>query len=258
MTSYTDILTDSAFNTQVFNYRYTVTDSQGATNFATFNITPAAYQAPTIALSVIAATKSGPETNSKREKGNIESNLSGLITRNSSLVNLSYYQLQYQANLGTWTNIGGTVSISGPTAAISIYTHNDSLLNTSNSIGYRVKVQDVFQNTDGTASTVNFLNMIFYGTASSTPSTSGDVRSLPNRIFSDGANPFILSNGSVETKFSVALPSPLAISLVEDVNSSYANITSEYVLSPFNVDDFAAIPTPYNVYTMTTAIPYDA
>lgn len=256
--SYTDTLTDSAFNTQVFNYRYTVTDSQGATNFATFNITPAAYQVPTIALSVIAATKSGPETNSKREKGNIESNLSGLITRNSSLVNLSYYQLQCQSNLGTWTNIGGTVSISGPTAAISITNHIDSLLNESNTIGYRVQVQDDYQSTNGAVSTVSFLNMIFYGTASSTPLTSGDVRSLPNRIFRDGANPFILSNGSVETKFSVALPSPSTISLVEDVNSSYANITSEYVLSTFNVDDFATISTTYNVYTMTIAVPYDA
>ena len=211
-----------------------------------------------ITLSIIAATTSYIETNSKREKGNIESNLSGLITRNSSLVNLSYYQLQYQANLGTWTNIGGTVSISGPTAAISITNHIDSLLNASNTIGYRVQVQDDYQSTNGAVSTVNFLNMIFYGTASSTPSTSGDVRLLPNRIFRDGVNPFILSNGSVETKFSVALPSPLTISLVEDVNSSYANITSEYVLSTFNVDDFATISTTYNVYTMTIAVPYDA
>lgn len=257
LTTYTDTLTDSAFNTQVFNYRYTVTDSQGATNFATFNITPAAYQAPTIALSVIAATKSGPETNSKREKGNIVSNLSGLITRNSPLVNLSYYQLQYQQNGGTWTNIGGTVSISGSTASISIYTHNDSLLNGSDSIGYRVRVQDVYQLTDGTANSVSFLNMIFYGTASSVPSTSGDVRSLPNRILTDGSNPFILSNGSVETNFSVALPSPSTISYVEDVNTN-ADITGNYVLDTFDVDDFGTTSTSYNVYTMTIAIPYDA
>jgi hypothetical protein len=258
LTSYTDNTVNSAFNTQVFNYKYTVTDSQGATNFATFNITPAAYQAPTITLSVIAATKSVPETNSKREKGNIESNLSGLITRNSPLVNLSYYQLQYQANLGTWINIGGTVSISGPTAAISITNHIDPLLNASNTIGYRVRVQDVYQITDGTVNSVSFLNMIFYGTASSTPLTSGDVRSLPNRIFSDGANPFILSNGSVETKFSVALPSPLIISFVKDVNTN-ADITGSYVLNPnpFYVEDFAAISTIYNVYTMTNAVPYD-
>jgi hypothetical protein len=242
---------------QPFNYRYRVTDSQGATNLATKDITPATYIAPTIALSVIAATKSGPETNSKREKGNIGSNLSGLITRNSPLVNLSYYQLQYQKNGDSWTNIGTTVSISGSTASISIYTHNDSLLNGSDSIGYRVRVQDVYQLTDGTASSVNFLNMIFYGTASSVPSTTGDVRSLPNRILTDGENPFILNNGSVENHFSVALPSPLTISYVEDVNTN-ADITSNYVLDTFDVDDFGTTSTSYNVYTMTTAIPYDA
>ena len=121
LSTFTHLLTDTGFNTQPFNYRYTVIDSQSATNLATKDITPASYIAPSITFSVIAATTSGTETNSKREKGNIESNISGLITRNSTDVGLSFYQLQYQKNgTGPWVNIGANVSISGATAAISL------------------------------------------------------------------------------------------------------------------------------------------
>jgi len=105
--TFTHSLTDTSFNTQPFNYRYTVIDSQGGTNSITKNIIPSSYVEPNITLSIIAATTSYIETNSNREKGNIESNISGLITTNSTLVELSYYQLQYQKNsTGPWVNIG--------------------------------------------------------------------------------------------------------------------------------------------------------
>jgi hypothetical protein len=257
--TYTHNPIESPFNTHAFNYKYTVTDSQGAINSAIFNITPTAYQAPTIALSVIAATKSGPETNSKREKGNIESNLSGLITRNSLNVNLSYYQLEYQKNgSGLWSSIGGTVSISGVTAAILSTNHNNSLLSDATSILYRVLVTDEYQGTTSSTSTINLLNTIFYGPINLVPSSSVTVRSLPSRIFTDGSNPFILNTGSVETHFCVALPSPLTISQVLDLDSSSANLTTSYILNTFPVFDFYGTSVTYNVYTMTTDGPYDS
>jgi len=256
--TFTHSLTDTGFNTQPFNYRYSVTDSQSATNLATKDITPASYIAPSISFSVIAATLSSIETNSKREKGNIVSNISGLITRNSTNVGLSFYQLQYQKNgSGSWVNIGATVSISGATAAIPVTNHNNpSNLSDATSIGYRVQVTDSNQTTTSTTSLVNLLNIIFYGPTSSIPSTSGDVRLLSNRIFTDDSNPFNLSTGNVERNFTVAMPSTLSISEVKDLDALNVIITNNYILNTFDVLDFIGTNTSYKVYTMTNAVAY--
>jgi len=251
-------LTDGAFATEPFNYKYTVTDSQGATNFTIKDITPSSYIAPSISFNVIAATTSFIETNSKREKGNISSNLSGLITRNSTNVGLSYYQLQYQKNgSGSWLPIGSTVSISGATAAISTTNHNDTInLSDATSIGYRVQVTDSYQTTTSSTSLVNLLNIIFYGPTSSIPTTSGDVRLFTNRIFTDGSNPFTLNTGSVYNNFVVAIPSTLELSEVLDIDALSANITDSYIKNTFGVLDFIGTNVSYDVYTMTNAIAY--
>jgi hypothetical protein len=262
--TFTHSLIDTGFNTQTFNYRYSVIDSQGATNSATKNITPATYVAPNITFSVIAATLSSIETNSKREKGNIVSNISGLITRNSTNVGLSFYQLQYQKNgSGSWVNIGTTVSISGATAAIATTNHNDTInLSDATSIGYRVQVTDSYQIATGaiptTSSTslVNLLNIIFYGPTSSIPITSGDVRSSTNRIFRDGLNPFTLNTGTTYNNFVVAIPSTLELSEVLDIDALSANITGSYIKDTFDILDFIGTNVSYDVYTMTNAIPY--
>jgi hypothetical protein len=260
LSTFTHLLTDTGFNTQPFNYRYTVIDSQSATNLATKDITPASYIAPSITFSVIAATTSGTETNSKREKGNIESNISGLITRNTTDVGLSFYQLQYQKNgTGPWVNIGANVSISGATAAISLTNHNDIVnLSDATSIGYRVQVTDSYQTTTSTTNLVNLLNIIFYGSTSSTPLNSGDVRSFTNKIFTDGLNPFTLNTGNVYNNFVVAIPSTLSITEVLDIDALSANITDSYIMNTFNVLDFIGTNVSYNVYTMTNAIPYSS
>ena len=258
--TFTHSLTDTGFNTQPFNYRYSVTDSQSATNLATKDITPASYIAPGITFSVIAATLSGIETNSKREKGNIVSNISGLITRNSTNVGLSFYQLQYQKNgSGSWVNIGATVSISGATAAIATTNHNDTInLSDATSIGYRVQVTDSHQTTTSTTNLVNLLNIIFYGSTSSVPLSSSDVRQLTNNIFTDGLNPFTLNTGTTYNNFVVAMPSVLNITEVLDIDALSANITDSYIINTFNVLDFIGTNVSYDVYTMTNAIPYSS
>lgn len=256
--TFTHSLTDTGFNTEPFNYRYSVIDSQSATNLATKDITPTSYIAPSISFSVIAATLSSIETNSKREKGNIDSNISGLITRNSTNVGLSFYQLQYQKNgSGSWVNIGATVSISGATAAIPVTNDNDTInLSDATSIGYRVQVTDSHQTTTSTTNLVNLLNIIFYGPTSSVPLSSGDVRLLSNRIFTDDSNPFNLSTGNVERNFTIAMPSTLSISEVKDLDALNVIITNNYILNTFNVLDFIGTNTSYKVYTMTNAVAY--
>jgi len=265
LTTLTHSLTDTNFNASVFNYRYTVTDNQGATTTATLNITPVAYVAPSISLSVVATTATSPETNSTREIGNVSTVLSGTITRNSPLISLTSYTLQYSANSGAWTDITGSISVAiGPgTTSLTTVTHNDALLNASTSIAYRVKVVDIYQTSlssyvTGGNSTVSFYNLIFYGPASSAPANSAGVRALANRMFTFSSNPFNLQTGTVERIFTAAMPASLTITQVLDLDALNANITANYILSTFNVNNAAGTATSYNVYTMTNAIPYSA
>lgn len=265
LTTYTHSLTDTNFNPATFNYKYTVTDNQGATRTVYLDITPVAYVAPSISLSVVATSATSPETNSTREIGNVSTVLSGSITRNSPLVNLTNYTLQYSANGGAWTDITGSIAVSiGPgTTSLTTVTHNNPSLNSSTTIAYRVKVIDTYQASlssyvTGGNSTVSFYNLIFYGPVSSAPSNSADVRALPNRMFVIGSNPFNLQTGTVERIFTAAMPSSLTINQVLDLDALNANITANYILATFNVNNAAGTATSYNVYTMTNAIPYSA
>lgn len=260
--SYTHSLIDTSYNTTAFNYQYVVVDSAGATATATLNITPAAYSAPTISFTVTAASSSSPETNSKREKGNISSNVSGTITRNSANTTLASYTLQYRLNsAGSWINIGSAVNIGPGTSSITLTNHNDVSLKTASNISYRVLVVDDYQQHLGTqvtssTSTVNFVNLIFYGPTAADPDTSSEVRALSNRQFSDVSGNITLNTGSVEKIFSIALPPGTTISQVLDLDALNANITNNYVLSSVSVNDAGDTATQYNVYTMTNAIPY--
>ncbi len=261
--TYTHSLTDTNYNADAFNYQYIVVDSSGATSTATLNITPAPYIAPSISLTVAAVSSTSPETSVKREIGNIDTDLSGTVTLNTPNVAITSYTLQYSLNNSTWTDIGSAVSIGPGTSSISLTNHNDISLIASTVIYYRVKVVDDYQTSlssfvTGGNTTVSFLNIIFYGPSSSAPATSSSVRALPNRMFTDGSNPFNLLTGSVERIFTAAMPAGLSISQVLDIDALNANITANYILSTFNVNNGAGIGTSYHVYTMTNAIPYSA
>ena len=255
---YTHSLTDTAFNTQPFNYRYTVTDTVGGTKTNTLNITPAAYVAPTISLSVVGVSLTSPETNAKREKGNISSTLSGSITRNSVNVDLTSYQLQYRKNGGLWVDIGGPISTGPGSSSITSTGHTEASLFDSTSIGYRAVVVDTNTTTNGSANTVNFLNIIFYSPMASQPTNSAGVRAITTRIFTDGINGvgWNLNTGTVYNIFTVAMPATLSITNVIDLDALSADITANYVNSTFNVNDYYGTAVSYNVYTMTNALPY--
>ena len=63
ISTFTHSFTDTSFNTQPFNYRYTVTDSSNAVSTALKNITPGIYITPSVSFNLIAATLSSFETN---------------------------------------------------------------------------------------------------------------------------------------------------------------------------------------------------
>lgn len=261
--SYVHSFTDTNYNTSVINYRYTVTDSVGGTNTATKDITPSAYSAPTVSFSVTANSTTSPETNSNRERGNVNSNISGTVTRNSAYVDLVSYTLQYSVDNGAWVDIGSAQPIGPGTSSITLTNHNPVANNTASNIRYRVKVIDAYQQSlasqvySGT-STVNFGFMIFYGPSASVPLNSAAVRSLPSRLFTVGNNTFNLNTGSTEINYTVAIPNTESISEVLDLDALNANITSQYINNPFNVDDAGGTAVSYKVYTMTNAIPYSS
>lgn len=260
--SYTHSLTDTAYNTAAFNYQYVVTDTAGATATASLSITPAAYVAPTISLSVVGNALRAFESNTKRELGNISSDISGTVTRNSTNVNLTTYSIQYRVNgAGSWIDLAADVPIGPGTTPITLLTHNDAALKTSTSLAYRVKVVDTYQASISSAvysltSTVSHLKLIFYGPTASDPVTSADVRALPTLAFTDAANPVTLNTGTTQRRFSFAAPTGTSITEVLDLDALNANITNNYILSTFNVEDFAGTVTSYRVYTMTNAIAY--
>ena len=269
ITGYTHTLTDSAFNSQAFNYRYRVTDSVGATGEAILNITPTAYVAPTRTITVTGTNTSSPETSTSREKGNVESTISAVITRNSPNVAITSWQRQVQENGGGFTGIESATGITANPSSISTGSVNHSTANTVSSAVYRIKVTDAYQDSIASfvttdSSTINYYNYIFYGATASAPTTSANVRSLPSKSLSisisNPSNPFILNTGSVYNDFTVALPSTLTLSSVFDIDASNANITSQYILNTglTGIANYAGITTAYNVYTMSPAIPYSA
>lgn len=104
--------------------------------------------------------------------------------------------------------------------------------------------------------TVNFVNLIFYGPTADNPDTSAEVRALAERQFSDVVGNITLNTGSVQKIFTIALPTGITATQILDLDALNANITNSYLLTSISIDDAGATLTQYNVYTMTNAIPY--
>jgi hypothetical protein len=145
LTTFTHTLTDTNFNTQPFNYRYTVTDTSGGTLTVTRDITPAAYLSPTITIGAGATT---------RYLGDIASTISGNVTRRSALVDITSYSIEASVNGGAYSQIDtDTLAAAG-----GAYSYNDSSANVnSTSIAYRVKVTDAFTTTTSGVVTINLV-----------------------------------------------------------------------------------------------------
>jgi len=255
----THSMTDSSFNTAPFNYRYVVTDSTGASAVAILNVTPASYVAPTMSISVVAPTITSPETNLLREKGNIASTLSGSITRNSVNTTLASYVIQCKVNNGSYVDIGPATSITGSSATFSGVSHTPAGASTADTISYRIAVTDDYTTSNGTASVINLYYLVFYGPSATAPLNSSSVRALGSRAFTNSlANPFILNTGTAETKFTAAMPTPTAITLVQDLDASNATLTTNYTNNPFNINDGGGNAVAYNVYTLSIATPYSS
>jgi hypothetical protein len=264
---YDHTLTLPSFFTDTLNYRYIITDSAGAIATGSATVTPQAYASPSISLTTATTSTGGfsNETNTLRERGNVGSTISGTITRNRANAPISSYSVQYQVNgAGSWFDVPGlgSVPVTGNPSSISIpsTSHNDSALNTSTSLLYRVTIVDSYQATTGSSSTITFQYGMFYGPSASAPVNSANVRALGTKTLVSAGGTTILDTGNTQVNFTMALPTTVAasdtISSVTDLDALNADITSSYVLSTFNVNDGGGTAVSYKVYTMTIASPY--
>jgi hypothetical protein len=182
---------------------------------------------------------------------NVSVNLTFSYTINNPGASVSSVVLEFRrGNTGSWTTL-----MSNP--ASNSFTH--SFVNDSASdINYRYTVVDSESSQASSSRNVNFSYKVFYGASASVPTTSANVRSLPESIFTESEDVFNLNTGSSHVNFTVAIPTGETLSEVIDLDALNANITSEYVNNPFAVDDAGGNPVQYNVYTMTTSIPYSS
>lgn len=260
--SYSHVFEAQPFLSSSINYRYTVVDSQGATATATANIVPQVYAAPTMSLSVARNNNGGvaTESNTRREKGNISSTITGTITRQRINVPITSYSVQYSTDSATWSDVPGlsNVAVAGNPASISIpsTTHNDAALVGATIINYRIRVVDIYGTTTSGTTIVRFFNVIWYGPADAPPSNSAAVRVLGLKVFTDHTNPFNLETGSTQRIFAIALPASNSVTNVTDLDALNANITDSYISSNVAVDDAGGQSTSYKVYVMSNAIPY--
>ena len=260
--TYDHVFSPGPFFTDVLNYRYVVTDDQGAIATAAVNLTPQGYASPTMALSVVRSTPGSVvgETDLKREIGNVGSTLTGTITRQRANVPITSYSVQYSTNGSAWTDVPGlsSVAVIGNPSSVAIPAthHADVSLKNKTALYYRIRVTDAYQTTNSSVVTVNFLRTLFFGPTTGAPTSSADVRSLSSVRFIDTSNPFNLDTGSAERFFVVAMPATHSVTEVLDLDSLNANITANYVLDTFDVEDGGGNLVSYHVYTMSNAIPY--
>jgi hypothetical protein len=259
--SFYHTLTDSNFNTAGFNYRYTVRDSNNQTAQAGITISPASYVAPSATITQTAVVSSSPETNTKREKGNVVTNISATVTRNTPNVQLTGWEFIYSRNGGAYQSTGFTAPVSGVGGSTTTGITQHSPGNTATSVVYKVRIRDEYQDSlasyvdSAAASTINFVPFIFYGPTGSIPSNSADVRSVTNKVFQD-TSVFTLNTGTVYTKFVVAMPVPYTITSVFigsfDQTAAYTDN-----LQVLNVADYAGNTSSYNVYTASVGSPFN-
>ena len=188
-TTFTHTTTNTFNNANAFNYRYIVTDSQGGSDTATFNIPISAYLVPSLSNISIGT--------SEVLRGNTNTNISATIIRNSPLVQLNNYQLQFQTTTdntaSNWQNIGSQITINGNPSSFNIPSTSfvDLLNKNVDKIAYRVLVNDAKGQSTLSMGERNFLYGNYFGYSLST--------SLSNITQIEGLGNLILSNSKLRT-----------------------------------------------------------
>jgi len=96
---------------------------------------------------------------------------------------------------------------------------------------------------------------IFFGSVSSKPTTSSEVRLLNKRLENSGSV-FILNTGTTNINYSLWLPVSRSIVSVIDLDALNADITTSYVSENLSVNDANNEPINGTLYTMIQGVPY--
>jgi len=220
------------------------------------------YIMPTIGFYISGVTISEPETTYKREIGNTNTILNATVILNYVYSPITGYKLYYYPDSSNGTQINGLFNLSPSGGTIPEYTHNDSSVSSNRltSLKYVIEVFDSYNMETGTKEVqeIKFDNMIFYGDTSGVTISPSDIRLLKNRLFNIGTDSFVFETGYRNRVFVIAIPSDRLIVNVVDQNLITIDITRLFVKTEINVPDAGDILTPYNIYIMENAIPYNS
>lgn len=179
----THVITSDPFDINVFSYRYIVADTLNASATATASRSFQPYAPPSVSYT-------SPAANTRRDKGDITTTVTGTITRNSPNVPLSAIQLQRNVDNTGWTNVGPVTGFNTNVANYAFsHTDNSASINAS-SIIYRLSSSDAFQgNILSNSNTVQLLhrNVILY--SSNTSITLADIYNAPLTSHTNSTQP---------------------------------------------------------------------
>jgi hypothetical protein len=164
--TYTQSITYPGLMQTIYNYKYSVVDTGGGSNFFTTQISMLDYVAPTIPLTQNRANPQAyGETNTLREMGNVGTflNSTAIINPNTQIVPLKYYRLSYSYDGASYSNYLGTVSISYGSGVPLTSITASTLSKTQSNIYFRVGVTDMKTTNYSTPIQVSFYYPFFYG-----------------------------------------------------------------------------------------------
>jgi hypothetical protein len=219
------------------------------------------YVIPTIDFWISGLTITPPESNYKRETGNVGTVINANIKLNDAYAKITGYRLYYYLDSNLGIQINGTFSITPSGGTIPEYIHNDSILAMSGltSIKYMIEVLDTNNNNPGSekVQVITFDNMIFYGASSSEPVSGNEIRLLRNRRFNLDTTSFTLETGAVDSIFIIAIPESRTLYSVYDQTVFMLDIKNLFNETQLQVPDAGGNLTNYNVYIMKNAIAYN-
>lgn len=239
-----------------FDYQLIVRDSAGAETIKTVSVTPKTYVSPTTASL----------TETLKEIGDTYFSSTRTITKNSPNTTLTNWQLCYKLNSDTsYTEVGTATNFINQTStdSISITVTNpnngtDGTLNGTQITGLKSasRIKIYLKVTDSVQT--NYLLVLdrsleykkFYGSTETVPDNSG-VRALIKTDYDTTNFNWNASN----LKHTIALP--LGKTLTSVISSSSENLTSNFVLSTGNVKDAGGNNVTYNIYSYSTAVPFN-
>lgn len=207
----------------------------------------------------------------KRESGYHNVDLYVNAKLNSSSKPLTGFDLYYIVNHDSKVKINENDRLQIPVNGGTVTYEHEVADITVNTLKYYVRVFDTVNNNFGTEKciTINFSDMIFYGPSSVDPNNelinqSDLIRSLPNKVFQDEATSIALNTnpltGENYNTFVVAMPKSSRIYKVEDkISDGLLNldITDLFIESTAYVANYNGHMTPYRMYVMKNAIPYN-